>query len=94
MSRRTIPFWRRVRAARGKIAIFGTWLAACLVCVVLWAAGTSRGGVQAVASVRQYPVLPCEDGRLASLDVRPGQHVAAGQVLAVVEVPGVAQQIA
>lgn len=94
MNRRTVPFWRRVRAARGKIAIFGTWLAACLVCVVLWGAGGTRAGVHAVASVRQYPVLPCEDGRLASLDVRPGQHVAAGQVLAVVEVPGVAQQIA
>lgn len=94
MIRRSVPVWRRIRAARGKVFLFATWLAACLVCVALASSGASGGGVEAIATVRQYPVLPCEDGRLATLEVRPGQHVTSGQLLAVVEVPGVAQQIA
>jgi multidrug efflux pump subunit AcrA (membrane-fusion protein) len=85
---------RLIRANAGRIALFSVWFGAALACGVWLVTRAPRGVSTAVATVRQFPVLPPVDGRLASVSVTPGQHVEAGQELAVIEVPGLDQQIA
>jgi multidrug efflux pump subunit AcrA (membrane-fusion protein) len=53
-----------------------------------------RNTPPAIALVRQFPVLPPDAGRVASVNVVPGQHVRAGDTLAIVEIPGLTQQVA
>ncbi len=94
MNTRRRPLLRLIRANLGRLALFTVWCGAAVTCVV-WLVDKAPPGVSsAVATVRQFPVLPPVDGRLATVSVTPGQVVEAGQELAVIEVPGLAQQIA
>ncbi len=74
-----------------------------LVVVWLLAAGAaywlhrqSAGGAQAsgVAEVKEFTVSSVETGRLASMDVVPGQHVGRGQVVARLDTSALEQEMA
>jgi multidrug efflux pump subunit AcrA (membrane-fusion protein) len=94
MVRRSVPILRRLRAHAGPIVNAGIWGGAVLASLVLYLVGAPATGARAVAVVRQHPVYVPESGRLASILVAPGQHVDAGAELGVVEVPGLAQELA
>lgn len=94
MNARRRPLIRQIRANAGRIALFSVWFGAALSCGVWLLYRAPVGVSSAVATVRQFPVLPPVDGRLASVSVAIGQQVEAGQELAVIEVPGLSQQIA
>lgn len=96
MVKRTIPLGRRLRAARGKIFHALFWLACATTSGVLLLTEydrSSHAGMAVAVSRSQY-VRPPASGRIATLLVSPNQRVAAGDVLATVEVPGLSQQIA
>lgn len=96
MVRRTVPLSRRLRAARGKIALFGVWFACACTCAVLMIVEhtVADGGGLAVAADESHYVRVPESGRISTVEVTPGQRVAAGQVLARVDSPLLNQQIA
>lgn len=94
MVRRSIPIHRRLRAHAGQIANALLWGGAVVVSLVLYLVGAPATGTHAVAVVRQHAVYVPQSGRLAALAVQPGQRVEAGAELGVVEVPGLAQELA
>ncbi|MBM4368300.1 MAG: hypothetical protein FJ102_18955, partial [Deltaproteobacteria bacterium] len=94
MVRRQVPLSRRLRAHAGQIVNVGIWSGAALLSLVLYVVGAPETGTRAVAVVRQHPVYVPTSGRLASISVAPGQRVEAGADLGVVEVPGLAQELA
>lgn len=94
MVRRSVPIGRRLRANAGKIVNAAIWSGAAFTCLVLYMVRAPDSGSRAVAVVRQHPVLAPASGRLVSVSVVSGQRVAAGEQLAVVEVPGLQQQLA
>ncbi len=88
------PWMRRLRAARGKVAFALLWG----VCAISVGFGVSRGSGSptylAVARPQAWPlVAPCA-GSVADLRVSPGQLVEAGDVLAVIHAPGLAEELA
>lgn len=94
--KRRLPLVRRLRAARGKIVMAAVWLGAATLSGTLLLLQHELGETttMAVASMQSHYVRAPESGRLATLVVTPGQRVEAGELLATVEVPGMAQQIA
>ena len=94
MVRRTIPLARRFRAIRGNLVLAGVWLSAVVACALLTLIDDPHGSGIAVATVEAHPVLAPESGRIASLVVKPGQVVHAGDLLATIEVPGLNQELA
>lgn len=94
MVRRSIPLSRRLRVWRGPVLLGGTWLAAILACVFLAFLQHPTPSSLAVAVVAQHPVRAPESGRVATISVTPGQLVAAGDLLATVEVPGLSGELA
>ncbi len=94
MVRRQVPLSRRLRAHAGQLVNAGIWSGAALLSLVLYVVGAPESGTRAVAVVRQHPVYVPESGRLASISVSSGQRVEAGAELGVVEVPGLAQELA
>lgn len=87
------PLSRRLRAMRGTLLLAGAWALALAGVVGLGLARTG-GAHTGTAVVARHPVLAPESGRVATLQVVPGQQVRAGDALAVVEVPGLAQELA
>jgi multidrug resistance efflux pump len=94
MVRRRPPLSLLWRAYRGPIFAAACWAGAVLFCLVLYPLRAAPSGAVAVAMVRSLPVLPPESGRVAIVAVQPAQLVAGGSVLAVLEVPGLPQQLA
>lgn len=94
MVRRRIPLSRRFRAIRGQLLLGAVWLGAVAATIALTFAEDPHSYGRGVAVIDTRPVLAPESGRIASVAVTPGQAVAAGDVLAVLEVPGLAQRIA
>lgn len=94
MVRRRIPLMRRLRSNIGRLIAAATWIVATLACLVLYPFRVHATGGMAVAVVRSVPVMAPESGRVAQVSVAPGQSVNAGDILAVVEVPGLTQQLA
>lgn len=94
MVRRRVPFMRRLRSNVGRVVAAGMWFGAALLCLVLYPFRTNTTGGTAIAVVRTVPVMAPESGRVAGVSVTPGQAVSAGDIVAVVEVPGLAQQLA
>ncbi|MFZ5477005.1 MAG: HlyD family secretion protein [Myxococcota bacterium] len=94
MVKRRFSLFRRIRAARGLIMLGGFWSGAVLLCLVLALTSPVAGRRIAVASLRAHQIVAPESGRIAEVKVAPNQSVEAGTVLAVVEVPGLVQQIA
>lgn len=92
--KRQVSLSRRLRANLGAIVNTAVWGASCVVCLVLYVSGPEGGRPRAVAVVERHPVVVPASGRLASLEVAPGQNVTAGQVLGTVEVPGLASRLA
>jgi multidrug resistance efflux pump len=68
-------------------------LGAGAAAVWLYRETPGRGGIPAIAEVKQYTVSSLETGRLASVDVLLGQRVEKGQVLATLERDLLAQEI-
>lgn len=94
MVRRSIPLSRRLRALRGPLLLGGTWVGAILVCVVLaFVQHPSPSGL-ALATIVEHPVRTPESGRVGTIAAVPGRQVAAGEVLATVEVPGLTSELA
>ena len=84
------------RSAKGKILLAVVWLAAASTSAVLMAIEhhvADLSGLGVASDEGRYIRAP-ESGRIAAVEVTPGQKVAAGQVLARIESPLVNQQIA
>jgi len=73
--------------------LVGVWVSA-LVAVIALGLFRSGGTRTASAVVARHPVLAPESGRLADVSVTGGASVRAGDLLAVIEVPGLAQELA
>jgi multidrug resistance efflux pump len=84
---------RSVRANGRTLALVAVWGGAASLSLALSLGRAQRPTHAATASVVQYSVLAPQDGRLASVTATPGQRVRAGDVLAVVEIPGLDRQI-
>lgn len=93
MVRRRIPLHRRLRMNVGPLIAGATWAVAAVVCILLYPFRANTSGGVAIAVVRSVPVMAPESGRVAQVSVSPGQAVQAGEVIAVVEVPGLMQQL-
>lgn len=94
MVKRQVSLTRIISANQGKIFGAFVWLCAAGACTLLYSArATPRGGV-AMALVREAAVRAPESGRLARVDVEPGQIVQAGDPIATVDVPGLTSMIA
>src|SRR4051812_25276725 len=94
MVRRSVPLLRRVRAVRGQILLGFVWVTAVLLCIVLILLSPSSSMRTAIAVIRSHEVRAPESGRVSAVHVTELQHVEAGTILATVEVPGLAQQVA
>lgn len=94
MVRRTVPLSRRLRAHAGKLINAAIWFGAVFAAGILYLAQDPQTASRAIAAVRQHPVHAPASGRLASVAVQNGQRVSAGEQLAVIEVPGLQQQLA
>jgi multidrug resistance efflux pump len=94
MVRRSIPLGRRLWAVRGQIFLAIVWFGALLTSAVLLLLSPGTATRTAVAVIRTWEVRAPESGRISEVNVSPEQRVEAGAVLATVEVPGLAQQIA
>jgi multidrug resistance efflux pump len=79
---------RRLRAARGPIALGLVWVGCVSAVIVAMREGASVPAYVAVARPQVWSVVPPYGGRVAEVRVVAGQHVAAGDVLATVEEPG------
>jgi multidrug resistance efflux pump len=79
---------------RGQIILGLVWCAAAVGSAFLGVLQESGGNGVAMALLEAHPVLAPESGRIASVSVVPGQTVSAGDVLAVVEIPGLTQELA
>jgi multidrug resistance efflux pump len=69
---------------RRRLLPFTVWLAAASGAAWLWYAkhaGSARGYVEGVS----YGIVAVEAGRIATVEVQPGQHVQAGQVIATLD---------
>lgn len=93
MVRRRPPLSLLWRAYRGPVLSVATWCSAVVFCLAAYPLRSAPGGAVAVAVVRSLPVLPPESGRVANVAVQPSQFVEGGTVLAVLEVPGLTQQL-
>lgn len=94
MVKRSISLGRRLRAWRGAIFSFLVWIAAAGTAGVIYLQDSMTGDTLAVARTELAPVRVPESSRVARIAVKLGQRVEAGEVLAVMEVPGLQQQIA
>lgn len=89
-----IPLGRRLRAWRGRAFAVGFWLLCAGTSAWMLSSDTTYSGVPVLARVASAPLRVPESGRLIELRVSPGQKVAVGDILAVIEVPGLQQEIA
>lgn len=87
-----IPFQRRLRAYTRKIIAFLFWLGAAFTSAILYNLEPSSD-ILATAQVDLYPVRAGSNGRIAEMKVVEGQQVVAGETLAILEVPGLSEQI-
>ncbi|HNC95288.1 MAG TPA: biotin/lipoyl-binding protein [Myxococcota bacterium] len=87
-----IPFQRRLRAYTRKIVAFLFWLGAACTSAVLYSL-EPHADILATAQVELYPVRAGTNGRIAEIKVTEGQQVVAGETLAILEVPGLSEQI-
>lgn len=65
-----------------RVAPVAVWLAAVAGAWWLYRSTPGQGEAAGVAEVRQYTISPAETGRLASVEVAPGERVFAGAVVA------------
>lgn len=93
VARRT-PLGRKLRAWRGSIFSFFIWLGAAGLAGILYLKESMTGDTIAVARTDTALLRAPESGRVASLNVKLGEKVEAGQVVAVLEIPGLQQEIA
>lgn len=93
MVRRPASLSRRVLAYKGSILGFVVWCGAALTCAVLYPLRATPSGGLAMAVIDESMVRAPEGGHLVTVGVRPGEAVRAGDVVATIEVPGLAQQI-
>lgn len=70
------------------------WLAAALLAVYLYSASFQVGQMMGTVEVVAEPVAPLETARLTSVDVRVGQIVKAGDVVAVMDASQLAANMA
>lgn len=92
--RRSIPLGRRLRAWRGKILLAVAWCGAVLFCIIANFIQPPGPGSVAVASAVEHPVRAPESARIATIQVQQGQPVNAGDVIALLEAPGLSAEIA
>lgn len=93
MVSRTVPLTRRIRAAKGQIVLISAWVGAALLAALLGLAQEASTGGIAVAVHRTHPVRVPESGRIATVTVAPGQTVRPGDVIATVDIPGLAHEL-
>lgn len=94
MVRRSVPLGRRLRAWRGKILLAGAWLGAILLSLVLSLVQPVGSNSIAIANVVAHPVGAPESAHIATIGVTLGQAVRAGDIVATLDVPGLAEEIA
>lgn len=82
-----LPDGVRASSANGRrwvsrVVPVAVWLAAVAGAWWLYRSAPGQGEAAGVAEVRQYTISPPEIGRLASIEVAPGERVFAGAVVA------------
>lgn len=93
MVARRVPLTRRLKAWSGAIFSGLVWLIAATISGGLYLLDVGKGDTLVVARIQSVPIRVPESGRISSVSVKTGDHVEAGQILAVLEIPGLQQEI-
>lgn len=93
VTRRMVPWGRRLRVWAGPAAMGGVWLLAAAGAATLAWMQNSGGTTTALAVTRSHALLAPESGWISEVSAVPGQMVEAGATLARIEVPGIAQEL-